>query len=196
MVVTSRWLESEDADAVRILVERRRLGLSSGARLQGLVSALGFNSVGVALALLIVPGAGLSSAGGLLMFSAAVTLWSFLGLLTLPTLSRRAVYVLDRQVADVVGNPTAVAHLISRLDRDQEDEQDRHRVTETIFHPVPAPAQRALALSEGGREPARFIPWRVTRMSLFTSWASLSLLSRAVHCNIGRPDLWVMFPGD
>ena len=90
----------------------------------------------------------------------------------------------------------AVARLISRLDRDQEDELDRGRIVETIFHPVPAPAQRAMALRYPTPEPARFIPWRVARLSLFTSWASLSLLSRAVHCNIGRPDLWVMYPGD
>ena len=159
----------------------------------GLVLALCFNAAGVALALGIIPGGGIGSAGGLVLFSEVVTLWSFLGLLTLPTLSRRAVYALDRQVADLVDNPMAVARLIAQLDRDQEDERDRGRVTETIFHPVPAPAQRALALNDAGRARTRFIPWRVARMSLFTSWASLSLLSRAVHCNIGRPDLWVMY---
>jgi hypothetical protein len=196
LVVSSRWLEMADPTAMGILVERRRLGLASGARLQGLAAALAFNAVGVGLALTVMPGTGVGSAGELMLLSTAVTLWSFLGLLTLPTLSRRAVYALDRQVADGVDDPMMVARLISRLDRDQEDELDRTRVVETIFHPVPAPAQRAMALRYPPVDPPRFIPWRVARMSLFTSWASLSLLSRAVHCNIGRPDLWVMYPGD
>ena len=39
-------------------------------------------------------------------------------------------------------------------------------------------------------------PWNTARTALFLSWASLGLLSRAVHCNCGRPALWVLFPGD
>ncbi len=35
-----------------------------------------------------------------------------------------------------------------------------------------------------------------TRMMLFLSWAGLGGLARAVHCNIGRPSLWVMLPCD
>ncbi len=31
---------------------------------------------------------------------------------------------------------------------------------------------------------------------LFLSWAGLGGLARAVHCNIGRPSVWVMLPGD
>ncbi len=33
-------------------------------------------------------------------------------------------------------------------------------------------------------------------MSLFLSWACFGFLSRAVHCNSGIPELWVLLPCD
>jgi hypothetical protein len=33
-------------------------------------------------------------------------------------------------------------------------------------------------------------------MMLYLSWAGIGGLSRAVHCNVGRPPLWVLLPGD
>ncbi len=38
--------------------------------------------------------------------------------------------------------------------------------------------------------------WNVARTTLFLSWACGGFLARAVHCNIGRPELWVLFPTD
>jgi hypothetical protein len=38
--------------------------------------------------------------------------------------------------------------------------------------------------------------WHVARLTLFLSWSCLGLLSRAVHCNAGRPELWVLLPTD
>ena len=193
LLVPRRWTETLTAPNLEIVLLRRRMGLESGARGQGVVGALAFNAVGLLLALSWVPGSGLDTAGGLWMTSAGVTLWSFLGLLTLPTLSRRAVHVLDR-ITQAHRSPEGMARVIRTLDRDQEDERSRARLVETIFHPVPAPEHRVTALLE--EEPSAFAPWRVTRMSLFTSWMTLSWLSRAVHCNGGRPQLWVLFPGD
>lgn len=38
--------------------------------------------------------------------------------------------------------------------------------------------------------------WHAARTTLFLSWSCLGLLSRAVHCNAGRPELWVLLPTD
>ena len=34
----------------------------------------------------------------------------------------------------------------------------------------------------------------LARINLYYSWATLTLLGRAVHCNVGQPALWVLPP--
>jgi hypothetical protein len=36
----------------------------------------------------------------------------------------------------------------------------------------------------------------LARHALWLGWGTLSPISRAVHCNVGRPALWAMLPGD
>ena len=40
----------------------------------------------------------------------------------------------------------------------------------------------------------RFVPGSLARSNLYYSWATLTLLGRAVHCNVRRPALWVFPP--
>lgn len=204
LIVAQHQVDTLDSALLQAVLVRRRLALSSGARAKGVIAALTFNVVGLCIVTALLPGAGFDSAAALLVTASGTTLWGFLGLLTLPTVSRRAVHALDRATAAVMDQevPGAgsdlVANLVQRLDADQEDELQRTVVVETIFHPVPTPTRRVAHLSEHpmhGRAPAEGC-WRVARMALFTSWASLSPLSRAVHCNIGRPELWALLPGD
>jgi Zn-dependent protease with chaperone function len=120
------------------------------------------------------------------------TLASFLGLLVLPTPSRAGVHEADLAVRDSTA-PEVLDRLLVRLDRLQDDEPSRSRAVETIFHPVPSVASRRRRLREGRRVRGC---WHAARMALPLSWAGLGLLGRAVHCNCGRPALWVMLPGD
>ena len=85
-------------------------------------------------------------------------------------------------------------HLIQRLDRWQDDEPARSRGVETIFHPIPSVERRLAAL--GQRATPAVGAWHAARMMLFLSWVGLGLLSRAVHCNSGRPELWAALPAD
>lgn len=195
LLLPARWARTLDAEALHAVLVRRRLGLQSGARAQGAIAALAFNGSGVVLVTALLPGAGFDGVGPLAVFSAGMTLWSFAGLLTLPTLARSAVYALDQRAAAELGGSEALVRALERLDVDQEDEPSRDPAVETIFHPVPALESRVAALRRPGAAPA-FVPWRVARLALFTSWASLSWLSRAVHCNVGRPELWALPPGD
>lgn len=191
LLVPTAW--TDDPEVLRVAMRRRADAWASGARTRGAVAAWLWNAAGWALALVLVPGAGMSTAGELLQASAGVTLWSFLGLLLLPSFSRRAVIALDQRAAVALGRDEVV-RVIERLDRDQEDERDRPALQGRVFHPVPTPSVRAAALDEAPSGGTGL--WRVTRMALFLSWAQGSWLSRAVHCNAGRPGLWVLLPGD
>ena len=127
------------------------------------------------------------------------TLWSFLGVLVLPTLSRPAVIAADRW-ARSSHDADVVASTITQLDAWQDDEADRGPGIEAIFHPVPSRSARlrALRASDAPTDTVEVASgaWHATRMMLYLSWAGIGGLSRAVHCNIGRPALWVMLPGD
>ena len=38
--------------------------------------------------------------------------------------------------------------------------------------------------------------WNLARTALYLSHVGLSQLPRVVHCNVGRPELWVYLPTD
>lgn len=193
LVLPSSWREQLDPAEVELLVERRREILRSGAWRRGLALAMGWNAFGFTLASLL-PGAGVSTVAELVTTALGFTLWTFLGLLVLPTPSRRATEVAD---AGVAADPERSARLVGAvrsLDRMNEDEPERSAGLESIFHPVPSVATRRRAL-EGPRASGRSA-WHLARTALFLSHVGLSLLPRVVHCNAGRPELWVYLPAD
>lgn len=193
LVVPAGWLTRLPGVVADVALRRRVAAISSGARFGGVVGAAIYTGIGLALVLGLVPGAWVTTPSGLLHVAAGSTLWSFVGVLTLPRLSSQAVLGLDGAVSKDVGAMRVVS-AIWRLDEDQEAEPARGPVIEGVFHPVPSPTRRGEALT--GAKPALHGPWRVARTALYLGWANGSWLGRAVHCNIGRPELWVLFPGD
>jgi hypothetical protein len=192
LMVPARWFSALPPDHAEVALLRRVAARRTGARSRGLLAAAAWTVTGFVLVTL-VPGAGLDTPAALLVTGAGGTLWSFVGLLTLPTYNRRAVFAVDHAVADEVGAPR-VTRAIARLDEDQEDEERRSETVEHVFHPVPSPANRQRALrSDDAPRPGA---WTVARTALYLGWLQFSWLSRAVHCNAGRPELWVLFPGD
>lgn len=189
-VLSAAW----DEETARIQAVRREAVRHSGSRALGVAVALLFDLAGLTVALLATS-ASATSVAGLAALSLWTTLWSFLGLLVLPSLSRRAVVAADRAAAEGGVDSGELVRVLRRLDAAQEDEPRRDRLVETVFHPVPA-LERRLAAIDAERGPSLPQPWHTARTALFLSWATLGLLSRAVHCNCGRPALWALFPGD
>jgi hypothetical protein len=173
---------------------RREAVRCSGSRALGVTVAALYTLAGLA-AVLLATSAAADSVAGLATLSLWMTLWSFLGLLVLPSLSRSAVLAADRSAISDRIDPDQLTRVLAGLDAAQEDEPHRGRLVETVFHPVPS-LERRIAAVAAGRGPQLPQPWNTARTALFLSWASLGLLSRAVHCNCGRPALWVLLPGD
>jgi hypothetical protein len=198
MWVPHRWVRELSAESLTIALARRAGVRELGLRRRGVLVALAWNTVGFTLAS-SAPHADLVSAPGFVTTIAWFTLWSFLGVLVLPSLSRPAVLAADRW-ARSSHSATAVSATITALDQWQDDEPTRSAGVEAVFHPVPSRAARlhALAATDAPTDTGSVAAgaWHATRMMLYLSWAGLGGLSRAVHCNIGRPSLWVMFPGD
>lgn len=190
ILVPRKWLVTLSSDELAAAIARRTEAVKSGSRTRGFILALFWVLVGFALAALL-PGAGVRSVAQLVTTCCGFTCWTFLGLLILPTVSRRASCWVDQQVLRNGIPQATLTDTFAALDRLQDDEPNRPVFVEAIFHPVPSVDNRKnkIAVTSAGA-------WHVARMMLFLSWSCLGLLSRVVHCNAGRPELWAMLPSD
>ena len=194
-VVPGRWASEPERVALDAQAVRRAWIERSGARDRGVLLALAWNAVPL-LVVLAVWGAPTAPAD-LVRWALLATVGSFLGLLVLPTPSRRA--VLDADAAARASGVDAVrlTAALERLDLDQDDEPQRSAGVEAIFHPIPGLRRRTEALASSDPATASGTSaWHAARVALYTSWASVGFLGRAVHCNLGRPEVWVFLPSD
>ncbi len=192
LVVSERWRRMLPREQLDLLLERRERILRSGAWTRSLVLAVGWNVLGFWLASLL-PNAGVTTVGELVTTSLGFTLWTFVGLLLLPTPSRAATIAADERAVGEEPLRRLLGKAVRQLDRLQDDEPERAPGLEAVFHPVPAVENRFAERSGPARGPGA---WHLARTSLFVSHAGLSLLPRLVHCNVGRPELWVYLPTD
>lgn len=189
IVIPNSWL-SFAPQQLATAIARRAVAITSGSYRRGLLLAFAWNVVGF-VGCSLVAGNGLTSVSGLVMTICWFTLWSFFGLLTLPTASRNASLEIDRVLAQQGMSAELIRSAAHTMDQLQDGEPERPGLIETIFHPVPSVARRNPVEPIGG-----VTAWNVARTTLFFSWACLGLLSRSVHCNLGRPELWTMLPTD
>ena len=190
IVVPAASLHKLTHDQLAVTIARRLEAVHGGSRTRGMLIAFAWVVIGFVLSAML-PGSGVTSVGELAMTCLGFTLWTFFGLLTLPTLSRQASYAIDRNVMDQGASAETLYEAVTTLDRLQDDEPKRSVLIETIFHPVPSVDNR-----RGESTSMMPIAWHAARMTLFVSWACMGMLVRAVHCNVGRPELWVLLPTD
>jgi hypothetical protein len=193
LLIPASWFEDLTPEQLEAEIRRRNAARESGARARGVGLGLAYNLLGFVLVATLA-GVDLTSVAGIVGASLWMTLWSFLGALLLPSLSRPAVYAADWRAREAGTDPATLVATMQRLDQLQDDEPDRPIGVETIFHPIPALRRRIARLEEGRASGGG--AWHAARMALFLSWASFGLLGRAVHCNCGRPELWVLLPAD
>jgi hypothetical protein len=190
IIIPSCALNALNADQLTAMVARRLEAIQSGARTRGVLFSLCWVTFGFVVSASL-PNARVISVAGLAMTACGFTIWTFLGLLILPTLSRQSAYAIDRKVVQQGVLSGSLQEAVQTMDQMQDDEPSRSKFIEAIFHPVPSAANRGL------ESKSTFpIAWHAARMTLFVSWACTGMLVRAVHCNAGRPELWVMLPTD
>jgi hypothetical protein len=187
-VVPAHWLTALPREQLAAESSRRQWQIERGLPARAFLLVLGWNLVGASLGSLAFGLAVRPPAEALLGYACWMTIWAFGGLLLLPTLSRNAVFSADRAAADSGHDPRSwIAHFPDLVG---EDGSPRSAV-QAIFYPIPSVAQRLRRLDQP-------LPGTVlgnlARSNLYYSWATLTLLGRAVHCNVGQPALWVFPP--
>ncbi|MFP4188040.1 MAG: hypothetical protein ACLFR5_01345 [Halobacteriales archaeon] len=192
VVAPSDWFERLDYNEVVAALARRAAAVETGSVRRGIAVAVVWNVVGFVGAATLVPGAGFVSVAALVNLVLGYVLWSFVALLVLPTPTRAGVFEVDARTLDAGVDADTLERTVREINETQGDDERRNRSIETVFHPIPSVERR---VENFGDEPP-VGAWKAARVRLYLSWAGLDFLSRAVHCNVGRPQLWVMLPGD
>lgn len=194
VVVPSSWLDDLTDEELTAALARRAAATETGSARRGLAVAFGWNLVGFVGAATLVPGAGFADVAALVSLVLGYVVWSFVALLVLPTPTRAGVFEVDRRAADSGVDVDVLESAVRKINETQGDDERRARPVEAVFHPIPS-VERRVELLRSDEEPPTGA-WKAARFRLYLSWAGLDFLSRAVHCNAGRPQLWVMLPGD
>ena len=189
--VPASWVGKLTPSQHELACRRRDAAICSGAWRAGRLAALGFVATGLWLSVWLAELGPTDTGVGIVETSLWFSLWAFVGLLTLPSLSRRAALRVDYRLQQEGVDPEDLRKLALTLDRLQDDEPERHPWIERVFHTIPSAATRR---PQAGQVGEAF--WDVGRTSVYLGISSISLLSRAVHCNVGRPALWVWLPTD
>jgi len=189
-VLSTSWRAALGTDGWKTLIERRTQIHREGLRYQGIIGAIAWNLIAflIAASLAGFPHRGMVSTLDLICIS---TLWHFIGLLILPSWSQRATHHLDHVMQSHPQKNYLLDPWIVKVHALVDGEHERKPWVEKIFHPTPSTLNRI----QNARR-YRWAPWHIARTMLYLSWFSGGLLSRSVHCNVGRPDLWVMTPTD
>jgi len=194
LVLPLAWIGRFEPEQVALLLARRTLIVDHGMRALGLAGALLWTLVMFAIAASL-PGAGVQDVAGFVTTSLWFTLLSFVGLMVLPTPSRNATFSADALlVSEHDAARGAMPEVLAGLDAFQDDEPSREPGVERIFHPIPNLESRRAAI--GSAREKRIAPWHLARAAISMSIVALNPLARLVHCNAGRPDLWVFLPAD
>ena len=192
ILIPAAWRTRLTPAKLTLVVKRRLAARDSGGRLRGIVWAMLWNIFSFAAAILLSGGI-IASVADLVTVFLWFLLMSFVGLLVLPVLNRKSVFALDHYLAARV-NSVDLREAICEVDRLTEQDPTRSASAESVFQPIPCPERRLLALTKEG--PQHVPAWNVARTTLFLSWAFGGPLARAVHCNVGRPELWAILPTD
>ena len=120
------WRDVLGPEGCELAASRRNFAMKTGSWWRGRAVALLFTAVGLLVAALLVGSTDLGTAWGTIQFSLWFSLWSFLGLLTLPTLSRRGVIEIDERVQSEGYSALLMRANTERLDRLQDGEPMRN----------------------------------------------------------------------
>lgn len=187
-VLPASWWKSLPKSELAVESRRREWQIANGLPWRAFLVVLGWNLLGASVGTIALELAKRAPAEALLGHACWMTLWAFASLLVLPVWSGRVVFAADRAAADFGLN---ARDWIERFPVLIGEDGNASAAAQTIFYPIPSTAMRLRALDHAK---AGFVPGNLARNNLYYSWATLTLLGRAVHCNVGRPALWVFPP--
>ena len=188
-LLPASWLRDLPPDELAAESSRRLWQQEAGLPGRTVLSILAWNLLGAVVGAFAFGVSQRTPGTALLIHACWMTLWTFGSLLILPSLSRGAVSAADR-AARVAGHDPQ--NWIEHFPALVGENGGSGPLVQTIFYPVPSARRRLQAMQE--QPVSGYVFGNLARSNLYYSWAACTLLGRAVHCNVGRPALWVFPP--
>jgi hypothetical protein len=190
ILLPEAWKMSLPESEIKTMLQRRLWEIQIQLPARTFLFVLCWNLAGCGIGSLLLEIPSRAPETALLLQACWMTLWGFLGLLLLPTASRSAVFAADRAAAD---KGCDAPGWIRRFPEITGEDGNAKTVLQRVFYPIPSARERLHWLAN---PPSLPVVGNVARTNLFLSLATLTLLGRCVHCNVGRPELWVFPPSD
>ena len=190
ILLPASWKTELTTEEIQTLVQRRLWAIKNNLPARAFLIALSWNLAGCKIGSLLMGLASLPLEQAMLLQCAWMTVWGFLALLFLPSLSRSSVFGADRAAA---AQGCDAKGWIRKFPTLTGEDGNAKTLVQRVFYPIPSAAERLLRLDNSSLPP----PFgNVARSNLFLSLATLTMLGRCVHCNVGRPELWIFPPSD
>ena len=119
-----------------------------------------------------------------------MTVWSFISLILLTRLSHNSVYACDAIAKNE--NKSLLIKWIKHFPDIVGENGHQNPLKQAVFYPIPSIKSRLDALKTNRIGTINL--GNLTRRNLYLSWGVFNLSARSVHCNVGRPLLWVLPP--
>lgn len=190
ILLPASWKTELTTEEIRTLVQRRLWAIKNNLPARSLLIALSWNLAGCKIGSLLMGLPIRPVEQAMLLQCAWMTVWGFLALLLLPSLSRGSVFGADRAAAT---HGCDAKGWIRKFPTLTGEDGNAKTLVQSIFYPIPSAAERLLRLDNS---PLPLPLGNVARYNLFLSLATLTILGRCVHCNVGRPELWIFPPSD
>ncbi|MEI6870870.1 MAG: hypothetical protein WCL08_01175 [Verrucomicrobiota bacterium] len=190
VLLPESWKAQITAAQLEAVVYRRLWEVERNIPLRSYLFVLLWNLAGCRIGSVLLDLSWRTVEHAILLQSCWMTLWGFLALLLLPTLSRSSVFAADRAMKLKGCDPKS---WIIQFPQITGEDGNSKTALQRIFYPIPSSAERLQQLENPVSLP---ILGNVARTNLFVSMCTLSLLGRSVHCNVGRPELWAFPPSD
>ncbi len=190
ILIPDHWKAFLSDAQIQTVTQRRLWQIENNLPARALLASVCWSLTGCHAGALVLGLANRSPEQAVLLQCLWMTLWGFFGLLVLPSFSRASVFGADRAAAargfDVEGWIHAFPSITG-------EDGNTKKLVQRVFYPIPSAEERLRGLTRETRLP---ILGNVARTNLFLSLATLTILGRCVHCNAGRPELWVFPPTD
>jgi hypothetical protein len=189
-LLPASWKTKLTAEQSQTVIDRRLWEIRNNLPARSLLISLSWNLAGCKIGAVLLGLSGRPVEEAIIMQSSWMTLWGFLALLLLPSFSRSSVFGADR---------AALAHgrdardWIKKFPSLTGEDGNSKTVIQRVFYPIPSSVERLQSI-ENPRPTVAL--GNIARSNLFLSLATLTILGRCVHCNVGRPELWIFPPSD
>ena len=188
IVVPKHWT-NQKIDNYDFHLQRFKLTIKERYDIQSYIFCIILNTILYTIIYFFYLDSNISAATFTIKLSLIFNLISFIYILILPTISQQGIYKIDNIMKEK--NLNLFKQNLEIFENNQDKNLSRTKAVESIFYPIPSIKSR---LNQKERE--RFGLPNVSRMIIFYSSFSLSIIFKGVHGNAGKVENWILPPSE